>query len=95
MPVREFDCLRLGTAMGTPVDQTGDYRVLKNPPAYDEGLRSVKSEGLGLGFPLRGGRGLRYFQATAANVEVVDGTRGGLDVGARGKSVANKSALTL
>src|ERR1700710_1614410 len=23
MPVRELDCLRFGTAMGTPVDQTG------------------------------------------------------------------------
>jgi hypothetical protein len=42
MPVREFDCLRLGTAMGTPANQPDLYAVLKNPPAYDDGLGPVK-----------------------------------------------------
>jgi hypothetical protein len=46
MPVREFDCLRLGTAMRTPVDQTEIYRVLENPPAYDEPVGYVKGEKL-------------------------------------------------
>jgi hypothetical protein len=42
MPVREFDCLRLGTAMETPDDSAETCAVLKNPPAYDEHLNPVK-----------------------------------------------------
>ncbi len=42
MPVREFDCLRLGTAMETPVEQSEIYRHFENPPAYDETLGLVK-----------------------------------------------------
>src|SRR4051812_49142419 len=46
MPVREFDCLRLGTAMKTPVDQTTICCVLKNPPAYDDSGDPVKGGAL-------------------------------------------------
>ena len=51
MPVREFDCLRLGTAMGIPVDQPVIYTVLKNPPAYDPKPRFVKCERLSFRLP--------------------------------------------
>lgn len=42
MPVRELVCLRLGTPMGTPVDQTDIYEVFWNPSAYDAILPFVK-----------------------------------------------------
>jgi hypothetical protein len=45
MPVREFDCLRLGTAMGTPVDRTESFGLLRKPLAYDKRLDFVKAGG--------------------------------------------------
>ena len=44
MPVREFDCLRFGTAMGTPVSPEGYQQFLGNPLAYGEGRWGVKGD---------------------------------------------------
>src|SRR6185436_15803646 len=41
MPVREFDCLRLGTPMGTPA-KSQFMIVILDPSAYDENGRPVK-----------------------------------------------------
>lgn len=42
MPVREFDCLRLGTAMGTPVSPKSNQQFLGNPLRYGDGPQAVK-----------------------------------------------------
>jgi hypothetical protein len=42
MPVREFDCLRFGTAMEKPAWYAGKT-LLSNPPAYGDFPNLVKS----------------------------------------------------